>query len=181
MNIVTTKKPTKGELYYQELVAQKLARDKAIKTPDQRCEQILRGITRMAASKRLIGEAKKADELGVLAEKIAANLNEYRKFAAQLKEAPATPLNDAITKAAAELIKKMPACFQNQKETEIWAGRYLPLTEARAEQEIATAKLANISKAQAKCGANMSDACETAARIACGSSETHILFATGAV
>ncbi len=156
-----------------ELAAQKKARDAALKlhAPDCRFPTLLLGTTRLEAKFRRTGDTAKADGLKKLADEMAAALETYRAAkTAEAKPVP-TPLADAVSAAAKELKKALPACFPSLADAEFFAGRNLSLTAARTAQTHADDAHGKLAKAVQKAASAFWDLTEKAARVAIGFSD----------
>lgn len=148
------------------------ARVAALPTQGERFELMLRGATRLAARLRRQGATVKADKLQGVADQMADALETFRK-AKKAEAAPvATPLADAVAVAAAELRKKLPGCFPTEGDAEEFAGRHLPLTDARAAQVHVTDARAKAGRAALAAAVAFWTFAETAANIATGSAFT---------
>lgn len=146
-----------------------LARTAALPTQSERFQTITLGATRTAAKMRRQGDAAKADKLQAVADEMATALETFRKAKSVEAKPVQTPLADAITAAAAELKKALPKSFPALTDAEDFAGRYLALTSARAEQT--RANDLHYKAGQAVCIAANAfwDLTEKAARAASGS------------
>ena len=80
------------------------------------------------------GETTKAVKLQAVADEMAAALEGFRA-AKKVEAKPAlTPLDDAVSAAAAELRKALPKSFPTLEDAAEYAGKFLPLTSARIAQ-----------------------------------------------
>ncbi len=149
-----------------------LARTAALPTQSERFQTIMLGVTRCAARAKRAGEKVKAEKLNALADQMATALETFRQLKKDSEKQVKTPLADAVGAAAAELVKKLPACFANQADAELFANTRLPLTAARQEQAKADDQQVKRSKAVAKAGSQFWALAEKAAAVVSGINST---------
>lgn len=169
----------KNDLRVAKMVAEQAEKERlrraALPSADDRFSALLLGTTRSAAKCRRTGDLVKAAKLTALGDEIAGELAVWRKLSAEGKKPVATPLQDAIVRAAAELVKRLPACFATEDEAREFAGRCLPLTSARAEQARVNDAFGKARKEQSRSQNRLWDKINEAAAVATGRGDTGAL------
>ena len=117
-----------------EAAEEKRKREALIPSPDERMQSKVRGVAKLAAKFKKVGEPDKAAKIQAFADEMAQALAEYRNITKELTAKRPAPLADATVRAGKQLFKVLSACFDSETEARDWANSHLPLTEARRAQ-----------------------------------------------
>ncbi len=105
----------------------------------------IRGLHVFAARLDAAGDPELATELSTAAKKADQLLTESAKLTAEAQAMTDDHVGKAVAAVAAELVKKLPVCFQTAAEASAFAHT-LPLTEARRSESLQQDKRNKASK-----------------------------------
>lgn len=149
----------------QECIARRRAAEARIPDDMQRREFAIEGMRRMARRLEREGDGTRAKNLSQLADEAGSILRDYVAATIELQARRPDPLGDAVERAAAELRKRLPACYPTDEDATA-AARLLPLAEARREAGRLADHYHGVAKNRAKIGAAFWHSVETATRAA---------------